>query len=427
MAAGGQTLTTRTKIAVLMTLDSKFEVALEFCSMLRLVGGTPAVIDLSLRPHENTTDEFEILSPLSDSPQLDLSNPNRQELSLLSRGDAADVMIKAGQTLLEHCFSNTRIEGVIGIGGANGSTVACAMMRALPALVPKAMVTPVAATAAVQWYVAQSDIIMFPTIGDISLNRITRAILRNAANAIVGMVRGCEKRSTQPYSAKALIGVSSFGNLQKSVDRITANLEQKGHEVIHLHASGPGGRALESLVAAGELQAVIDLTTSELADFVTGGVYSAGEDRLKSAAQHGIAQIVVPGCLDFSNWWFGEVPDRFHNREFYRYNKEILLMRTNAEEFQSLAEIFVERLSEAKGPYKVLIPLRGFSQMTDRQTQDIQGEVVGRWHQPETDMIFVRQLKNKLGPQRVNTLDLHINDPEFSDRCVAELEFLMSQ
>ena len=219
-------------------------------------------------------------------------------------------------------------------------------------LVP--MVTPVAATAAVQWYVAESDIAMYPTIGDISLNRVTRSAMTNAAYAVAAMARAW---SRQDATARVpLLGVSSFGNTQPAVDRITERLEAEGFEVIHFHASGPGGRALEMLAASGELAGVIDLTTSELTDLVTGGVYSAGETRLTAAGAAGLPQVVVPGCLDFTNWWVGQVPEKFRQREFYQYNVEILLMRTNAEEFSSLGRLFGERLRAAKGPVSVLIP-----------------------------------------------------------------------
>ncbi len=247
------------------------------------------------------------------------------------------------------------IDGVLGVGGANGSTMACAIMRQLPLAFPKAMVTPVAATAAVQWYVAESDIAMFPTIGDIWLNRVTRAAMTNAAEAVAGMAQARRRRAATPAPG-ALIGVSSFGNLQPAVDRITARLEAEGFEVIHFHASGPGGRALEQLARRGELAGVIDLTTSELTDFLTGGVYSAGETRLTAAGAAGVPQVVVPGCLDFTNWWVGEVPERYRQRAFFQYNVEILLMRTDADELAALGNLMGERLRAAKGPVRVLDP-----------------------------------------------------------------------
>ena len=284
-----------------------------------------------------------------------------------------------------------------------------------------AMGTPVAATAAVQWYVAQSDIIMFPSIGDISLNRFTRAILENAAHAITGMSRAHLDRQTRRSSPRPLIGLSTFGNLQATVDRITADLETAGAEVIHFHASGPGGKALESLVRAGELQGLIDLTTSELTDHVTGGVYSAGAERMRAAARCGIPQIVVPGCLDFSNWWVGNVPQKYQGREFHQYNQEILLMRTDRNEYQQLAQLFAEHLAGANGPLAILIPSRGFSQMTEFATQDIHGHIVGNWHQPECDLSFSKKLRQLMKSTDIQELDLHINDPEFAKCVVLEL------
>jgi uncharacterized protein (UPF0261 family) len=324
-------------------------------------------------------------------------------------------MIEGGIAIVRDRLARGGIGGVIGVGGANGSTMACAIMRALPLGLPKVMVTPVAATAAVQWYVAESDIAMFPTIGDISLNRITRAAMANAAQAVAGMARASARREAGPHPP--LIGVSSFGNTQPAVDRITARLEAEGFEVIHFHASGPGGRALEQLAAAGELAGVIDLTTSELTDALTGGVYSAGETRLTAAGAAGIPQVVVPGCLDFTNWWVGQVPEKYRDREFFQYNVEILLMRTNAEEFAALGALMGERLRAAKGPVCVLIPTRGMSQLVGRQTFDVAGKARGLWEQPETDRVFVDTLKRHLPEGVIRELPCHINDAAFADAC----------
>jgi uncharacterized protein (UPF0261 family) len=225
-------------------------------------------------------------------------------------------------------------------------------------------------------------------------------------------------------AAKLLIGVSSFGNLQPSVDRITARLEAEGYEVIHFHASGPGGRALESLASRGELAGVIDLTTSELTDFVTGGVYSAGEGRLRAAAAAGVPQIVVPGALDFTNWWVGEVPDRYRGRGFFQYNVEIMLMRTNAGEFETLGTMIGERLRVANGPYAVLIP-NGFSALTTRSMHDISGKDIGPWAQPETDAVFVQTLRRHIPNENIREVPHHINDAAFADACVDMLLALM--
>ncbi len=135
----------------------------------------------------------------------------------------------------------------------------------------------------------------------------------------------------------------------------------------------------------GELAGIIDLTTSELTDFLTGGVYSAGDARLTAAGAAGVPQVVVPGCLDFTNWWVGEVPERYRQREFFQYNVEILLMRTNAEEFAALGQLIGERLSAAKGPVRVLIPRGGWSALTSRKAHDLAGRETGPWARPDTD------------------------------------------
>ena len=405
------------RVAVLATLDSKHEAARFVCNALTAAGATPWLVDLSLRPHSHDFADVNA-GKIAESAGLAWA-----DLGRLARADAARAMIAAGIEIVRARFARREIDGVIGVGGANGSTIACAIMRALPLGFPKCMVTPVAATAAVQWYVAESDIAMYPTIGDISLNRVTRSAMTNAAYAVAAMARAW---SRQDATARVpLLGVSSFGNTQPAVDRITERLEAEGFEVIHFHASGPGGRALEMLAASGELAGVIDLTTSELTDLVTGGVYSAGDTRLTAAGAAGLPQVVVPGCLDFTNWWVGQVPEKFRQREFYQYNVEILLMRTNAEEFSSLGRLFGERLRAAKGPVSVLIPGGGMSQLVDRKTFDLAGNECGVWAQPETDRVFGETLKRYLPASTIRELPYHINDAGFADACAAEMIGLM--
>jgi uncharacterized protein (UPF0261 family) len=400
-------------VAVLATLDSKHEAARFVCDTLKEAGAAPWLVDLSLRPHRH---EF---ADVNGGVVAEAAGTSWEALARLSRAEAAEGMIAGGTRIVRDKLAHAEIRGVLGVGGANGSTMACAIMRALPLSLPKVMVTPVAATAAVQWYVAESDIAMFPTIGDISLNRITRAAMSNAAHALAGMVQ--ERTRFEAPERVPLIGVSSFGNTQPAVDRITVRLEAKGFEVIHFHASGPGGRALEQLARSGELAGVIDLTTSELTDHLTGGVYSAGESRLTAAGAMGLPQVVVPGCLDFTNWWVGQVPDRYRDREFFQYNVEILLMRTNAEEFAALGTLIGERLRAAKGPVRVLIPTRGMSQMVGRKTFDIAGNERGTWAQPDTDRVFVDTLGRYLPGGAIRELPHHINDAAFADACVDEM------
>ncbi len=400
-------------VAVLVTLDSKGAEGRFLCEALVRAGAQPWIIDLSMRPHD--IDDAHV----HGGEVAKAADTTWEALASLSRAEAGKTMITGGTKVLLDKFQSGDIAGVIGVGGANGATIECAMMRALPPLFPKIMVSPVAGTAAVQWYVAESNIAMFPTIGDISLNRITRTVMENAAQAITGMARARAATPAQTQADPPLIGVSSFGNLQQCVDRISKRLESAGYEVIHFHSSGPGGMALESLAGLDELAGVIDVTTSELADLLAGGVYNAGDGRLRTAGTAGLPQVVVPGALDVINFWVGEVPERYRGRDFHQYNVEILLMRTNAEEFATLGEMMAERLNAATGPFAVLIPTRGFSQITDFRTHDIDGNETGSWHQPQTDQVFTNSLRQHLSKtDAIEELELHINDPEFANACV---------
>lgn len=391
------------------------------CEALRRAGARPELIDVSLRPHA-----FEGAT-ISGRKLAEAAGSTWEALAGMDRARAAEILIAGGRKVVTEFVASGKISGAIGVGGANGTTLACGIMRSFPPLFPKVMVTPVAATPAVQWYVAESDIVMFPSIGDMSLNRITRAVIENAARAIVAMASGWAEGAGLAAKKTPLVAVSSFGGTAGCVQGVEARLKAAGFEVILFHASGPGGRALESLARRGELAGVVDVTTHELVDLLVGGVYSAGEERLRGAASACLPQVVVPGALDHANFWAGMVPERFRGREFFLYNPQNILMRTNAEEFEALGKLMAERLNQARGPFIVLIPKGGFSDHTRRTTHDLEGRALGPWHQPETDAIFARSLRTHLKKGDLRELGLHINDPAFAEACArAFLELMES-
>lgn len=399
-------------VAVLATLNTKAKEARFIADMVTRAGATPWIVDLSLKPHDEGG------ADLSGASVAAAAGTSWQALSAMSRQDAAAAMAAGGKKIVLDAFTDGGISGVIGLGGANGTNLVCAIMRALPYLVPKVMVTTVAGTAAVQWYVGESDIVMVPSIGDVSLNRITRAVMENAAMAVAVAARNRAAQQDTKRQHAPLIAVSSFGGTAACVTRVTERLESLGYEVIQFHASGVGGKSLERLAAAGELAGVVDVTTHELADLVADGVYSAGDGRLTGAGAAGLPQVVVPGAIDHSNLWVGQVPERYKTREFFQYNAQNLLMRTNAEEFAKLGREFATRINAAKGPVRVLIPLEGFSEHTKRRAHDLQGNDSGPWKRPDDYRIFIDSLKSDLKAARVEELPLHINDAAFADACV---------
>jgi uncharacterized protein (UPF0261 family) len=407
-------------VTVLATLNTKGREARFIAGVLARAGATPWMVDLSLRPHALKG---------ADVTGADVSaaaGATWQSLSGRSRQDAAAVIAEGARKILLKRFVDGEICGAIGLGGANGTNLICSIMRALPYLVPKVVVSTVAGTAAAQWYVAESDIALYPSIGDIALNRITASVMENAAFAVAAAAgnwaaKRDAKTSNKTGNAAAhapLVAVSSFGGTAGCVDRVSERLQTLGYEVIQFHASGVGGRSLERLAAARELAGVIDITTHELADLIVDGVYSAGDARMTGAGAAGLPQVIVPGAIDHANLWVGQVPERYKTREFFQYNAQNLLMRTNAEEFEQLGREFAARINAAKGRVRVLVPLEGFSEHTRRHAHDLQGSDKGPWKRPEEYRIFVDSLSSQLKTVRVEELGLHINDPAFADACV---------
>src|SRR6516225_6875437 len=234
-------------IAVLATMNTKSKEAHFIASALERAGVAPWIVDLSMKPHDLPA------ADITGEQVARLAGTSWQALNGYVRQEAAAVMVEGGIKLLHEKYTNGDIAGAIGIGGANGTNLVCSILRSLPYLVPKIMVSTVAGTAAVQWYVAESDIAMYPSIGDISLNRITTAIMENAANAVAIAASNYVVKRKAKSTKTPLVAVSSFGGTAGCVERVSQRLEALGYGIILFHASGVGGKSLERLSLSGEL------------------------------------------------------------------------------------------------------------------------------------------------------------------------------
>lgn len=320
------------------------------------------------------------------------------------RGEAMAVMARGAAIVVRQLYDERKIDGVISMGGGGGTSVGTSAMRVLPVGFPKLMVSTVAAGDTVA-YVGTTDITMMPSIVDVAgINRISRMIYNNAAGAICGMVAG---EVAAVAEAKPLLAATMFGNTTRAVNHAKALLEAAGYEVLVFHATGTGGRTMESLVENRLFAGVLDMTTTEWADEICGGVLSAGSSRLEAASKTGIPQVVVPGCIDMCNFWArNTVPANYQNRRLYEWNPNITLMRTTPDENARMGEIFAEKLNTAIGPVAVYIPLGGFSEL------DPQGKP---FHWPEATDAFLTSLKANLRADiPVVEVPNDINDPVFS-------------
>jgi uncharacterized protein (UPF0261 family) len=330
---------------------------------------------------------------------------------------AMQVMSAGLAVIVRRLYDEGKLHGMIGMGGTGGTSIATNAMRTLPVGVPKLMVSTVGG-GDVSAFTGTKDITFMPSIVDVAgFNSISRTIYANAAGAIAGMV----KVDTPPAGEeKPLIAASMFGNTTKSVDRARKLIEEKGYEVLVFHSTGNGGRTMESLIADGYIAGSLDITTTELADEVCGGVFSAGPERGMAAAQAGIPAVIVPGCVDMAN--FGgiqTVPEQYRSRNLYQWNPNVTLLRTNAEENRIIGKMIARAANEAKGPAAILLPMKGVSML------DSPG---GEFWDPEADQACYDAIKqNVRADVPVIELDYNINDPEFSDAVANKLLEMLEQ
>jgi len=392
-------------IAVLGTLDTKGHEHGHVAEIIRQRGHQPLIIDTGSSTEPQIKPDI-TREEVAQVGGVDLAGI----LARQDRGEAVTAMAGAAAALLSKLVSEGRIDGVISLGGGGGTAISTTAMRALPIGFPKVMVSTLAA-GNVAPYVGTKDIVMIPSIVDVSgLNRLSRVLLARSAGAICGMV----ETQVPAVQDKPLIAASMFGNTTVCVNAAKQILEDAGYEVLVFAATGTGGRIMESLIESGMISAVLDITTTEWADELVGGVLNAGPTRLDAAGKAGVPAIVTPGCLDMVN--FGEpatIPAKFAGRTFYHHNPQVTLMRTTPEECAELGRIIAEKVNAYTGPVTVLLPLKAISIIS----------AAGQpFHDPIADAALFGAIKQQLRAGiPVVELDCEINAPEFSRACAEAL------
>ncbi|GIW98192.1 MAG: hypothetical protein KatS3mg111_1525 [Pirellulaceae bacterium] len=331
------------------------------------------------------------------------------------RGRAIAVMGQRLARFLSEAARQGQIAGVIGIGGSGGTSLICTALRELPIGLPKVMVSTVASGNTAP-FVGHSDILMLYSVVDVAgLNRVSRPILANAAAAMAGMVRQGD------WSGEAdlppAVGMTMFGVTTPCVTRVRHRLEAAGWDCLVFHATGAGGRAMEQLVASGMIGGVLDITTTEVADQIAGGIMPAGPHRFDRLVRAGIPLVLSLGAVDMVNFGpLDTVPAQYRHRLLHQHNPQITLMRTNAEENRRIAAWIADKLAAAKNPWTLLIPEHGVSAL------DAPGQP---FYDPQVDAVLFDELERRLSQVTtgaIRRLPYHINDPQFADALAEAFE-----
>lgn len=332
------------------------------------------------------------------------------------RATATEVLAKGTEKLIPQLYAEGKFDGIISIGGSGGTSLATPAMRQLPLGVPKVMVSTMA-SGDVSPYVGTSDIVMIPSVVDAEgLNDISKVIFSNAANAVVGMV---QNRKEIESDGKPLLAATMFGVTTPCVKAAEDYLHEQGYDVLVFHATGTGGKCMEALIDQGFIKGVLDLTTTEWCDEVVGGVLNAGPDRLTAAGKNGIPQVVSVGALDMVNFGpMDTVPAQFKDRNLYKHNPTVTLMRTTADELKSIGHEIATRLADATGKTTLILPLKGVSMI------DVEGQP---FYDAEADKVLFDTLRTELADSNVEILELDtdINDKEFAVAAAKKLISLL--
>ena len=389
-------------VALIGTLDTKGAECAWLAEQLDKHGVQALFVDVgsfSASPLANVSSDDVIAAADSDAAAL----RERRD-----RGEMMQVMSVGAARIIRDLASSGRIHGLLALGGSGGSSVAAAAMQALPVGFPKLLVSTMA-SGDVKPYVGEVDATLMYSVVDVAgINSVSSQVFANAAAAIAGMAQAYEDRlAAVPAEHKPVVAVTMFGVTTPAADEARDTLTDLGYEVLVFHATGAGGRAMEKLAESGLLAGVCDLTTTELADDLVGGVLSAGPRRLEMAGRVGLPQAVSLGALDMVNFGPADtVPPEFAGRNLFVHNPTVTLMRTTSEEVAELGRRIATKLAAATGPTELFIPLRGVSAI------DVEG---APFRDAEADAALFAELRAGLVGSGVvvHELDQAINDPGF--------------
>ena len=405
-------------VALVGTLDTKGAEYSWIADRLRELGVQVHVIDAGIREPVG----FE--GGIDTSQEAVAAGAGTTIAALRDANDRGAAVTAAGEgaaTILGWLSREGGLDGVLALGGSGGSSIAARAVRDLPVGLPKLIVSTMA-SGDVSPYVGASDVTLMYSVVDIAgINSLSRAILGNAAAAVAGMALAHASRATETTAdERPLVAASMFGVTTPAVDAARERLEELGYEVLVFHATGSGGRALEALARSRAIAGVLDLTTTELADELVGGVLTAGPDRLTAAGAAGVPQVVSLGALDMVN--FGPrdtVPASFEGRSFFIHNPTVTLMRTTTPENAELGRQIGSKLAAASGPTVLIVPRGGVSALDAPAQAFADAEA--------DDALFAAVLAG-VADSAVAVIDspLHINDPEFAVRAADELHALIT-
>ncbi len=403
-------------VVLLGTLDTKGAETRYVCDSITRLGLPTLVIDTGV------LGEPSVAADITGEAVAEAAGTTLARLRAANdRGSAVTAMGHGAAAVVADLHRQNRIAGIIGLGGSAGTSIAATAMRALPVGLPKLIVSTMA-SGDTRAYVGERDITLMYSVVDVAgLNRISREVLGNAAAAIAGMGRRYIAEgggSTTGHEDRPLIAATMFGVTTPCVTQAREYLESQGYEVLVFHATGSGGRAMEALVEDGYIDGVLDVTTTEWADELVGGVLSAGPHRLEAMGRKGIPHVVAPGALDMVNFGAPEtIPHKFTGRRLYPHNPQVTLMRTTAEENRELGRIIAGKLNQSQGPVEIFLPEQGVSAI-DKEGQP--------FYDPDADAAFRDSLRETLHPDvPVHQLKAHINDEIFALAMAHRLEELV--
>jgi uncharacterized protein (UPF0261 family) len=403
-------------VLLIATFDTKAQEALYLKRCIEAQGVRVLVMDTGILGSPHTEECIQ-----RDAVARRGGMPLKEAVATKDKRLCTEVMCRGCELITRELYDEGRIQGVIGIGGAQGTEIACAAMRTLPTGVPRLMASTVAnGPHQFGFYMGTKDLTIMHTVSDMQgLNFLTKRILENSAGAICGMVK-----SLRPDAMKAQgipVAMSMLGTTTPGALRAKAILESHGFEVVAFHQNGTGGIAMEDMIREGVFQGVLDLNLHEIGDRYVGGLHGAIRgDRLTAAGDMGLPQVVAPGSGNYTVQGSPEtLSDDMKRRKRFNYNPHLTLVRLLPRELKEVGKEIAEKLNRSRGPVKVFIPLKGFS-FPDR-------EGLPHW-EPEGNQVFIDALKRHLNPViPLIELDTHINDPGFIDPVVNEFMTMLAK